>query len=207
MGQLPPDNTFPEDDFRTTDPEHAAEPGRRGWLIALAVLLTGAVVGLAVWFAVGRDGDSPAESVNPTSSTTPSADPTVTTEPSAQPSDTPSDPTADGEAPTVEAGAFTPNEIHDEANTLNCAESAEVAVTATDNVGVTAVSAQADVAGVTVTETEASGDMWTFTAQASGLEAQSTNDVTVTFTAQDAAGNSSTATASLRVFGDGMCAD
>lgn len=207
MSQPPFDDHVPDDEFRTAEPEHAAESRRPGWLLPVLLLVAGIAAGVAAWLLFGPDSSDPAASPSPTGTASPSASPATPSDPSTEPSDTPTEPEGDAEAPAIQAGPFDPNEIHDEANTLNCDESAEVAVTVADNVGVATVTAEADVAGVTVAESGTVGDTWTFTAQASGMEPLSTQDVTVTFTATDAAGNSSTASASLRVFGDGMCAD
>ena len=142
---------------------------------------------------------SPIPSPTPSPSPSPSAEPSPAPAPVPVPKPTdkpkppppPPPPPPDTQAPAVAVGSVSPTPLY--GSLWSCgAHVGSVTVTASDNVGVTAVSGSADVAGVTVTLQSHSGNSWVFAVATPSGQPSPGPDVTVhlSFSASDAAGNS-----------------
>jgi hypothetical protein len=120
--------------------------------------------------------------------------PEETTDPKPGPKPQP-EPAPDTSAPTISGGQFSPGSLKGAG--AGCGGNGQTTITlsVTDNVGVTGVVAADNHANVAMSAGSQSGSNWTFVATASNQPSSGSNvSVTVTFTATDAAGNSSQAT-------------
>ncbi len=106
---------------------------------------------------------------------------------------TPVEPAPDGTPPSLSVGSFAPQPL---AGGPGCSAGAMVAVTATDNVAVAAVSGTSNAAGGSVSLVSSSGSTFNFSFFAPYAGATPTI-VTVTFTATDTSGNSASAPRTL----------
>ncbi|CAN5283293.1 hypothetical protein BH11ACT3_BH11ACT3_18600 [soil metagenome] len=137
------------------------------------------------------------EVVQPEPTATP--EPT-TTAPPTQPSNPPQTP-ADTTKPTVKPGNWSQPGVYGTGSAPYCAEYADIVVSVADNVGVTSVTATQSHAGSSIAQVGASGGNYTFRFTA-GVYSYPSPDlpVTVTFTAKDAAGNSTSASKSITIY-------
>jgi hypothetical protein len=153
-------------------------------------------------------GGCPVVSAEPSpapSATTPAPKPTHTSKP--KPTSTP-----DTTKPSISATSWSPGTIvgtngpHPGESCTPDDYQATLTVTATDNVGVKKVTTSANFGDATVTQTGRSGSTYTFTIVADyNNGAAGTTQVTVTFTAHDAAGNKRSVSKAVTVTSNGGC--
>ena len=143
-------------------------------------------------------GGCPVPSVEP--STEPEPEPTT---PSPEPSPietTPAPPAADTTRPSISAGSWNAAVLYPLGYESYCGpSSASIVITASDNVGVTNVSATTTHPGATVTMTGHSGTTYTFKFQMPADDPYPATTATVHFTARDAAGNTRSVDATIPV--------
>ena len=148
-------------------------------------------------------GGCPAPSVDPASAEPsavateppPTPGPTHATTPHPAPTATPK--TADKTKPSISAGSWTVSPVYGSGWTCGLSHS-QIKIVATDNVGVTGVSATSAFPGATVTQQGHSGSDYVFVFQMPAVN-PATGSTSVTFTARDAAGNKRAVTVSLAV--------
>jgi len=172
---------------------------RTVWLPAGAVVVADgqpAVDTLPVGGCPAPSAESPsAEPSGSPAAASATPEPSVTTTP--QPTPTPAPHTADKTRPSISAGAWTVSPVYGLGWTCGLSHS-QIKIVATDNVGVTGVSATSAFPGATVTLTSHSGSNYVFVFQMPSTN-PATGSTSVTFTARDAAGNKRAVTVSLAV--------
>ena len=153
-------------------------------------------------------GGCPAPSADPASAEPASAEPSAvateqpaTPEPTLattrKPAPTATPRTADKTRPSISAGAWTVSPVYGSGWTCGLSHS-QIKIVATDNVGVTGVSATSTFPGATVKLQSHSGSDYVFVFQMPAVN-PATGSTSVTFTARDAAGNKRAVTVSLAV--------
>jgi len=148
------------------------------------------VSGCAVASPIPSPTPSPSASPSPAPAPVPAPAPAPKPTSKPKPPPPPPPPPPDTQAPTISVGSVSPTPLYGSAWSCG-AHTATVTVTASDNVGVSAVSGSADFTGVAVTLQSHSGNSWVFTVATPAGQPSSGSPVTVhlSFTAKDAAGN------------------
>jgi hypothetical protein len=190
------------------------------WLIpfiagGLVLAIAGGVLGASGFFgsfvhtvAVASPSSSSASTpiqVVPTPTATPT--PTPTQPPPVAPPPPPPPhqaPAPDSKAPAMSVGAFSPDPVYGLSAAPYCSTVTSVSVVATDNVGVSGVTAVTDFANGTIWLASSSGSSYVFNFSA-GYDSGSNKTVVATFTASDSAGNSATATQIVQLVSAGNC--
>jgi hypothetical protein len=165
-----------------------------------------------VWFETGAlvlDPDTPEISSLPVEEcpevTVTEVEPTPTPEPTES---TPPDdgnnnppPPSDTTPPSVKPGNFNPNGVYGTGSAPYCNEYSDIVVAIADNVGIASVSASQSHPGSSITQIGQNGQNYTFRFVA-GLYSYPMPDlnVTVTFTAKDAAGNTASNTKNITIY-------
>lgn len=123
-----------------------------------------------------------------------------TTEPTKPPTNNPQTPT-DTTPPVVKPGNFNPAGVHGTGAAPYCNEYSDIVVTMADNVGIASVSASQSHPGSSITQIAQNGQNYTFRFVAGVYSYPSPDlNVTVTFTAKDAAGNTASNTKSITIY-------
>ena len=172
---------------------------RTVWLPAGAVVVADgqpAVGTLPVGGCPAPSSESPSAEPSATPAESP-ATPSPTPATTSQPAPTATPRTADKTRPSISAGAWTVSPVYGSGWTCGLSHS-QIKIVATDNVGVTGVSATSAFPGATVTLTSHSGSNYVFVFQMPAVN-PATGSTSVTFTARDAAGNKRAVTVSLAV--------
>lgn len=135
-----------------------------------------------------------------TTTSTPTTTVPATVPPTAPPTAPPPTLPPDTQQPSIQASS-SENEIFDVAQ--NCESQAVLTATATDNVGVTAVTATwSGLPGSPKAFTKGAGTTWTATfGPFSGLATNYSEQITITITARDAAGNTRSTNVQVWVYG------
>jgi hypothetical protein len=133
---------------------------------------------------------TPSPSASPSPAPAPVPAPAPAPKPTNKPKPPPPPPPPDTQAPTISVGSVSPTPLYGSAWSCG-AHTATVTVTASDNVGVSAVSGSADFPAVAVTLQSHSGNSWVFAVSTPSGQPSAGPSVTVhlSFTAKDAAGN------------------
>jgi cell division septation protein DedD len=177
---------------------------RTVWLPAGAVVVADgqpALDTLPIGGCPAPSSEPPSAEPTATPSEQPSAEPTATPEPTVattpRPTPTATPKAADKTRPSISAGAWTVSPVY--GLHWNCGLShSQIKIVATDNVGVTGVSATSTFPGATLTLASHSGSDYVFVFQMPATN-PATGSTSVTFTARDAAGNKRAVTVSLAV--------
>ncbi|MGB0112019.1 MAG: hypothetical protein WBP59_02245, partial [Ilumatobacteraceae bacterium] len=134
----------------------------------------------------------------PTPAPTPSPPATAATTTTVAP------PPPDTQPPTIGQASASPSEIFQ--TNLNCAKTSTLAVSAADNIGVTSVTGTFGTVPGSPLAFSLQGGQWRATfGPASGLAQFAQPVVTITITARDAAGNQTSTSTSVKVWGPGWC--
>jgi hypothetical protein len=150
-----------------------------------------------IWFATGDlilDAESPDPASLPIEEcpevTVTEVTPTPTPTPTQEPTDEPQPP-SDTIAPKIGGGQWNPGAVLGAEALPYCSNTADITFSATDEVGVVSVTGVTSRPGSSVAQIGHSGNNWTFRFTGGNYASGPDIQVQVTFTAKDAAGNSS----------------
>jgi hypothetical protein len=141
----------------------------------------------------------------PTSKPTGSSSPSTTPSKPAPPTK-PKPPAGDTTKPQIDSKAPNPATIYGYHPVQECSPGVStIVVVATDNVGVTSVTASSSFSAAIITRSAVSGSVYTYTVKAPYASPNPDTHIPVTFTARDAAGNHASVSVSIILKGDQGC--